>query len=60
MVVVQSQTDLPKIILTLRLPCHLAGRLHGRQQQGRQNTDDRYDNQQFNDSNPKSNRTQGS
>ena len=47
LVLQKAERDLFQMIQALGSPCRLAGRLHGRQQQGNQDADDRNDDQQF-------------
>ena len=46
-VIVQRETDLFEVIFALGSPSGLTGLLHGRQQQGHQDGDDRDDDQQL-------------
>ena len=52
MVVVQCDTDLLEVVAALSSPRRLARLLNGRQQQCNQNSDDRDDHQQFDQSKP--------
>ena len=49
MIRVKCQTELFQMVRTLHSPGRFAGRLHGRQQKGDQNPDDRNNDQKFNE-----------